>query len=155
MGAVGGAEGVVNVDFAEIGELFGEVTVVFFFFGVEAEILEEEGLTGLEIPGHLLGDFADTVRGEAYVFVGAEDVVEEFAEAYGDGAEAEGVDALALGAAEVGGEDDFGSLAQGELESGDGLADAGVVGNAAAFEGDVVIDADEDAFVAKVEVADG
>src|ERR1700738_323013 len=78
--AVGAAEGVVDVDVAEVGELFGERGVVGLFFRVEAEILQEEGLTGLEVAGQLGGDGADTVRGKGDVLVLVDDVVEEHAE---------------------------------------------------------------------------
>ena len=47
--AVGAAEGVVDVDVAELGELFGEGGVVGLFFGVEAEVFEQEGLAGFEV----------------------------------------------------------------------------------------------------------
>ncbi len=137
------------------GELLGEAAVVLFFFGVEAEVFEEEGLAGLEVVGEFFGDLADAVRGEADVFIGAEDVIEQFAEAHDDGAQAHGVDALALGAAEVGGEDDLGLVADRVLDGGDGLADARVVGDEAVLEGDVEVDTDEDALVGEIEVADG
>ena len=155
VGAVGAAEGVVDVDVAEAGELFGEGGIVGLFFGMEAEVFEQEGLAGLEITGELGGDLADAVGGEGDVFVLVDDVVEEQAEAVDDGAEAHGVDGLALGTAEMGGEDDLGFVAEGVLDGGDGLADAGVVGDGAVFEGDVEVDADEDALVGEVEVANG
>ncbi len=57
VGAVAGAEGVVDVDIGERGELGGEGFVTFFFAGVEAEVFEEEDLAVLE----LLGLEADAV----------------------------------------------------------------------------------------------
>ena len=81
---MGGAEGVVDVEIAEACELFGEGWVVGLLAGVEAEILEKEGLAGLEIAGELLSDGADAVGGEGDVLVGIEDVVKEHAEADGD-----------------------------------------------------------------------
>ena len=44
-----GAEGVVDVDLAEGGEFLGELGVVLFFFGVEAQVLKQQDLTGLEL----------------------------------------------------------------------------------------------------------
>ena len=61
VGAVGAAEGVVDVDVAEGCELFGEGGVVGFFFGVEAEVFEQEGLALLQLVGELGGDFADAI----------------------------------------------------------------------------------------------
>ena len=40
--AVGGAEGVVDVEVAELGELCGESRVVLFFFLVEAGIFQQQ-----------------------------------------------------------------------------------------------------------------
>ncbi len=155
VGAVGAAEGVVDVDVAEGGEFFGEGGVVGLFFGMEAEVFEQEGLAGFEVGGHLAGDCADAVGGEGYVFVVAEDVVEQDAEVVDDGAEAHGGDGLALGAAEVRAEDDLGLVAERVLDGGEGLADAGVVGDDAVLERDVEVDADEDALVGEIQIADG
>ena len=161
VGAVGGAEGVVDVEVAEGGELFGELGVICLFFGVEAEVFEKEGLAGFELGGELGGEFADAVGGEGYVFRRSEDVVEELAEAVDDGAERERRDGFALGTAEVGAEDDLGFVTDGVLDGGDGFADAGVVedvggaGGGVGGEGDVEVDTDEDALVSQVEVADG
>jgi hypothetical protein len=155
VGAVCAAEGVVDVDVAEGGELFAEGGVVGLFFGVEAEVFEQEWLAGFEVGGHLAGDLADAVRGEGYVFVVAEDVVEEGAEVVDEGAKAHGLDGLAFRAAEVGAENDFGFVAEGVLDGGEGLADAGVVGDDAVFEGDVEVDADEYALVGEIQIANG
>ena len=62
---MGATEGVVDVDLAKAGELFGEVRVVGLFFGMEAEVLEEQHLAGFELAGHLGGDLADAVGREA------------------------------------------------------------------------------------------
>ena len=103
------------------------------------------------------GAIGPTQSGEKATFSSSvEDVVEELAEAVDDGAKAHGVDGLALGAAEVRAEDDLGFAAERVLDGGDGFADAGVVGDGAVLgEGDVEVDADEDALVGEVEVADG
>ena len=156
VGAVGAAEGVVDVEVAEAGELAREVGVVGLLFGMEAEVFEQEGLADFEVAGELGGDGADAVGGEGDVFVEIDDLIEELAEAIDDRAEAHGSDGLALGTAEVGAEDDFGLVAEGVLDGGDGLADAGVVEDLGAVlgEGNVEVDADEDALAVEVEVAD-
>jgi hypothetical protein len=161
VGAVGAAEGVVDVDVAEGCELAGELGVVLFFLFVEAKIFEQEGLARLQVADHLGGDVADTVGGEGYVFVVADDVVEELAEAIDDGAKAHGGDDLALGTSEVRAEDDSGLAAEGVLDGGDGLANARVVGDArvaavaVGCERHVEVDTDEDALVGEVKIADG
>jgi hypothetical protein len=101
VGAVGAAEGVVDVDVAEAGEFFGEDRIVGFFFGMEAEVLEQKGLAGFEVGGHFAGDYAYAVRREGYVLVVAEDVIEQAAKVGNEGAEAHGLDGFAFGAAEV------------------------------------------------------
>ena len=150
VGAVGAAEGVVDVDVAERGEFFGEGRIVGLFFGVEAEVLEQEGLAGFEVGGHLAGDDADAVGREGYVLIVAEDVVEQAAKMSDEGTEAHGLDGLALGPAEVRAEDDLGLVAESVLDGGERLADAGVVGDDAVLEGDVEVDADEDALVGQI-----
>ena len=144
------AEGVVDVDVAEAGELFRERGIVGFFFGMEAEVFEQERLAGFEVGGHFAGDCADAVGGEGYVLVVAEDVIEQAAKMGDEGAEAHGLDRLALGAAEVRAEDDLGLVAESVLDGGEGLADAGVVGDDAVLERNVEIDADEDALVGEI-----
>ena len=47
-------------------------------------------------------------------------------------------------------EDDLGFVAESIFDGGEGLADAGVVGDDAVFERDVEVDADEDALVGQV-----
>jgi hypothetical protein len=151
VGAMGAAEGVVDVDVAEVGELLGEVGIVLLLFGMEAEVFEQEGLAGLEVGGHLEGDLSDAIGGEGDVFILVHDVVEQGAEVVDKRAQAHGGNGLALGAAEVRGEDDLGLVAQGVLDGGQRLADAGVVEDGAAVggEGDVEVDADEHALVSK------
>ena len=123
---------------------------------MEAKVFEQERLAGFEVGDQLGGDVADAVGREGYVFVFAEDVVEELAEAVDDGAKAHGGDDFALGPAEVRGDDDAGLAAEGVLNGGNGLADAGVVENHALLgERHVEVGADEDALVGQFEVADG
>ena len=55
VGAVGGAEGVVDVDVAEGGEFLGEGGIVLFLLGVEAQILEEEDFAGGGLHGFDFG----------------------------------------------------------------------------------------------------
>jgi hypothetical protein len=156
VGAVGCAEGVVHVDVAESSELLGEGWVVGFFFWVEAEVFKQQGLARLEVAGQLDGHGADAVGGEGDVFVGVKDVVEEHTQPRGDGLEAHGVDVLALRPPKVRGENDLGLAAERVLDSGDGLADASVVGDGAIFgERHVEVDTDEDTLAGEIEVANG
>ena len=85
---MGAAEGVVDVDVAEAGELLGEAGIVGLFFGMEAEVLEQQRLAGFELAGHLGGDLADAVGGEGDILGFVEDVVEQQAQAVDDRAQA-------------------------------------------------------------------
>ena len=60
-----GAERVVHVVVRQAGKLLGELVVVGFFFGMEAQILQQQGLALLQLAGHLLGFRADAVGAEA------------------------------------------------------------------------------------------
>ncbi len=65
VGPVAGAEGVVDVEVAERGDLRGEGGVALLLLGVEAEVLEEDDFAGLQ-RGAGLGDRrADAVGQEA------------------------------------------------------------------------------------------
>ena len=98
------------------------------------------------------------MRGRADDVEGAGDgLVEELREADGDGQHAHRLDDLAVGAAEVGDEDDD-CLAVAEVgDGGEGGADAGVVEDLLRFlvDGDVEVDAHEDALAGDIDVADG
>jgi hypothetical protein len=160
MSAMSAAEGVVDVDVAERGELPGELGIVLLFLGVEAEIFEKERLAGLEVADHLGGDIADAIGREGNVLIVAEDVVEQLAQTIDDGTKAHGEDDFSLGAAEVRAEDDASLAAQGVFDGGDGLTDAGVVSDTGGVIGtigrerNVEVDSDEDAFIGEVQVAD-
>jgi hypothetical protein len=117
---------------------------------VEAEVFEQKRLPGLEVGGHLTGYGPDAVRTEGYVFVFAEDVVEQAAKVCDKGAKAHGRDGLALGTTEVRAEDDLGLVAESVLDGGKGFADTCVVGDDAVLERDVKIDADEHALIGEV-----
>ena len=120
---------------------------------MEAEVFQQQRLSGLELAGQLHGDFADAVGREGNVFRDVEDLLQQLAQAGNQGAEAHGLDRLALGAAEVGAENDLGLVAQGVLDGGKGLADASVVGDQAVLQGDVEVHADEHTLVGQIQIA--
>ena len=152
VGAVRAAEGVVDVDVAERGELLGEGGVVGFFFRVEAEVLQQQRLAGFELLD-ISSAISPTQSGEKATFSETlRTCSSRLAQAGDQRAQAHGLDRLALGAAEVRAEDDLGLVAQRVLDGGKGLADAGVVGDDAVLEGDVEVDADEHALVGKIQI---
>ena len=154
---MGAAKGVVHVEVAESGKLLCERGVVGFFLSVEAEVFQQQRLTLFEIRNKLSRNLADAIRGKAYVLVFTEDVVQQFTQTINYWAQAECGNDLALGAPEVGAEDDAGLAAEGVLNSWYGLADAGVVEDLVAIfrKRHVEVDADEHALAGKIEIADG
>ena len=87
----------------------------------------------------------------------AELLVEQFAQAVDDGAQRVLWIGLALGTAEVRGQDDLGLVAEGVFDGGQRGHDAGVVGDGRAVfsERHVEVDADEDPLVGQIDVANG
>ena len=83
-----GAESVVDVEVGQIGQLLGKFLIVLFFFGVEAEVLEQQGLAVFQFAGHLFGFQADAIGTEADVFSASKFFIEQHAEALGDGLQA-------------------------------------------------------------------
>jgi hypothetical protein len=80
---------------------------------------------------------------------------EQVAEAGGHPGEAHAFVHLALGSAEVGGQDHLGAQIAQEADGGQGGADAGVVGDRAAVVlGHVEVDPDQDALAAQVALAE-
>jgi len=101
VGAMGGAEGVVDVDVGQRGEGLGEGRIVGFFFGVVTQVFKQQYLAGLELAGKVGGDFADAVRGEGYVDLCAEGFVEQLAKTVSYRAERVLGIRFALGTAEM------------------------------------------------------
>jgi hypothetical protein len=147
VGAVAGAEGVVDEDFGEGGEGFGEGGLALGLFGMEAEVLQQEDVAGLEVLGEGLDLGADAVGGADDFPAG------EFGEALTDGTHAKTFDDLTLGTAEVGHEDDAGVLLVKVANGGKGGFDPGVGADPAfLIQGDVEVHPDEDAPFLNLEI---
>ena len=78
VGAVGGAEGVVDVEVGERGERLGELRVVLGLARLEADVLEQQHVAGLEPVGHRLDLGADDRRRQLHL--GAEQLAEPLAD---------------------------------------------------------------------------
>lgn len=140
VGAVGSAEGVVDEDVAEGSEALAEllnislvgldllslgVLAAALLLGVEAQVLEEHDTAVGGLVDGLLGGLANAVVGEGDLLA-----AEELLELGDDGLERVLGVGLAVGAAEVGHQDDgFGAIVNGVLDGGDGAGDALVVGD--------------------------
>ena len=64
--AVGGAEGVVDVDVAELGQLLGEVGIVLFFFLVKAEVFQQQDFAVRSVGGGLFHFRTDAIVGKRH-----------------------------------------------------------------------------------------
>jgi len=137
VGAVSSAEGVVDEEISVGGELGGEVLVVLLLLGVEADVLEENNVTVLHF-SHCLSDRdTNAIRDKG------DGLAEELSEARGDGRE--GVLGLVstLGAAQVGREEDLGTLGGQVLDGGDGTTDAGIISDLSLLERNVEVGTNE------------
>jgi len=147
-GPVGGAEGVVDIDFAELGELLAEGGVVLLFLGVIAEVFKQQDLAG---GGQHRFDFGPTQSGAKATGLPSSSA-RRMAAGFNDIS-----DSACPWGGEVGGEDEPSALFEGILDARKGGLDAFVGGDflAAGSQGHVEIDAHEDTLAFEVEVADG
>ena len=152
VGAVDSAEGVGHIEVGHVGHGLGQGGVVLGLAGLEAGVLQQHDLAGLEGGGLGLGVGAHHV-------VGHDDrLVQQLAQADGHRLQAQLGLYLALGLAHVGAGDHRGPLVQQILDGGQGGADALVIGDDAAAvlgHGHVEIAAQQDLFALHVHVLHG
>ena len=148
VGAVGRAEGIVDVDVAVLGELAREELVAALLFRMEAEVFQQRDFTGLQGLG-------DVQRGVFHAVGGKLDgPTKQRLEPGQDVLQAEFLIA-AFGAAEVGHEYGRTALLQDVLDGGKCCADARVIGYFSGFvQRDVEVHADQGALALEVEVGE-
>ena len=149
VGAMRRSERVVHVVVAELGELPGELGIVGFLFRVEAQVLEQQRLSLFQLGRHLFGLRADAVGREADVLAAAQNFVEQDAQALGHRLQAHLRIGLALGTAQVRGQNQARAVTQRVLDGGQGFADAGVVHHPSVVERNVEVHPHEDSFAAQ------
>ena len=150
LGAVGGAEGIENEDVTIGSELLGDLGIVLLLTLVETDVLENEDLARLDGGNGLGGLLAIRVGNKSNV------KARELGEFLGDGLEGElGLEAGALGTAEVAHEDDASVVLNEVVDGGQGSLDAGGVANDAILDRHVEVNADENALAVDIDVADG
>ena len=145
-----GAEGIENEDVAIGSELLGDLGIVLLLTLVKTDVLENEDLARL--------DGGDSLSSLLAVGVGDKGNVEtrELSEFLGDGLEGQlGLEAGALGTAEVAHEDDASVVLNEIVDGGQGSLDAGGVANDAILDRHVKVNADENALAVDIDVADG
>ncbi len=147
--AVHGAERVVDVDVAELGELLREAVVVLLFFRVEAEVLEQADLAGAQIEDDLLRRVADAVVRHVHFDA------EELRERAPHGSSENSGSWPFLRPPEVAREDHARAALDRVLDGRERLADARVVGDRCpSVQRDVEVDAEEDALVLDRQISD-
>ena len=120
---------------------------------MEASVFEQKHIAVAERERLGFRLFADAITGES------DRLADQGTESRSHGSEALLGIGLAFGAAQVAGEDDFGTFFDQELDGRQGLLDAGGVGDdhlpVFLFERHIEIDAHKDAFSGEVEVTNG
>src|ERR1019366_6669421 len=155
VGAMGGAEGIIDVVLGKLGELLGKSFVVLFFFGVEAQVFEQQRLAFFEFERYFFGFRPDTVGAEAHVFSARQFFIEQHAQTLGHRLQAQLGIGVAFGTAEVRRQDQARAVTQSVLDAGQGFANARVVHDPAVVERDVEVHTHEDAVIVERKIANG
>ncbi len=144
------AERVVHVHVGERRELLRERRVVFLFFGMKAQVLEEYDRGALRVRGvnGLVRGVADAVFGERHR------PAEQLREPGGHRTQAHVGIRLAFRPPQVAREDHRAAAFEHVLNRRQRSADAGVVADHAVLQRDVEVDADEDPLALEVEIPD-
>ena len=149
MRAMGGAERVVDVGVAELGELLAKRRVVLLLALVEAQVLKQEHVPLAKRRRLLLRVLAHRVARER------DRLAEKLCQAQGSWAQRELLlEALARRTADVAHKDDARAVADKLLDGRQRRLDARVVGHDAVGHGNVEIDAHEHALAARIEIVD-
>ena len=82
--AVRSAERIVHIKIGKIGQLLSEFFVIRFFFGMEAQIFQQQSLALLQLPCHLLGFNANAIGAEADVLPARQLFIQQHAQALGN-----------------------------------------------------------------------
>ena len=146
MRAMGGGEGVIDVDVAELGELVDMGRIVLLFALMEAGVLQQEHVAVLHFGDRVVGRLADAVGREG------DRTLDDVGDRGGDGLQRIGLVRAALGPAEMREQNDLAALVR---DLGDGrrnALDARRVGHAAVLRRHVEIDAQQHALAGDVGV---
>ena len=143
-----GREGVVDPDVAELGELSDERRIVLFFLLVEAGVLQTKNVAVLHRGDGFGGGLADAVLGKG------DRLLDHLRQRRRDGLQRI-LRIAALGAAEMRQQDHLAALGGNFGDGGRDAFEAGSVGDAAVFRGDVEVDAQQNALALDVDVIEG
>ncbi len=96
---------------------------------MEAQILQQQGLTGLELPRHLDRDLAHAIRRERDVLRRIQHMIQQDAQPDCHEAAGSWTPPASLRPTKMGAEDYLRLVAQRVFDRGQGLADTGVIGD--------------------------
>ena len=125
MSAVGRAEGVVDIDVAVAGKLLGEIRIILFLFVMEAEVFKQADFAFLQGGNDAVRVFADDILGHL------DGAAQQLAQAQGGRSQGVLHVELALGAAQVAHQHDFGVLVHQVFDGGQRAHNAVIVGDLA------------------------
>ncbi len=103
MGAVGGGEGVIDIDVAEGGQLVGKAIIIVGLARMETQVLQHDDVASRHVGNCLFGSAANAISGKA------DRTVHGLAEGFGNRAQALLGINLALGATEMRHDHDLGT----------------------------------------------
>ena len=145
------AEGVVHIDIRNLRQLFGKRRVVGFLFVVITDVFQQHHVAVLHRGHGLLDFFADAIVHKRH------GLAEQFGQFHGDGRERHGGFALALGPAEVRGQNQFAAFFNQQFQGRQRFDDARGVGDdhlaVFFFQRHVVIHAHKNAFAADIQIS--
>src|SRR6185295_15887019 len=145
--AMSSAEGIIDVVLSQTRQLLGKLFVIRLFFRVEAKILQQQGLTLLELSRHFFCFGAYALRTETHIFSARQFAVQQHAQPLGYGLKTHFRIVLTLWTSQVRGEDQTCAVAQCILDSRQGFTNASVVHDAPIIERYVEINSHEDAMI--------
>ena len=148
MCAMGGGEGVIDIDVAELGELVDMGRIVLLLALMEAGVLEQEHVAVLHFGDRVVGRLADAVGRES------DRPLDDVGDSGGDGLERIGLVRAALGPAEMREQNDLAAFVRDFRDGRRNALDARRIGHAAVFRRNVEIDAQEHAFAGHVGVVE-
>ena len=155
VGTMRRAEGVVHVEVAQLSQSPGELRIVGFLFRVEAQVLQHQGLPALQFLSHLFRLNANAVGRKADVLTAPQNIIDQNAQPLGYRLQAHLGIRLALRTSKVGGKYESCAVPQRVLDSGQRLADAGIIHDAAVVERDVEVNPHEDPFIVQRKITNG
>ena len=148
MGAMGGGEGVVDIDVAELGELVDMGRIVLLLALVEAGVFEQEHVAVLHFGDRVSGRLADAVGREG------DRPLDDVGDRGRDGLQRIGLVRAALGPAEMREQNDLAALVRDFLDRRRDALDARRIGHAAVLRRNVEIDAQQHTLAGDVGVVE-